>query len=103
MRKTFPNIGFQKEFDIEDNIKALPIPYDYASIMHFQSRTYSIANQRTIVPVNDSIPLAYLGSSQLPTQQDYLHIYLLYCQGKGFAKYSEVDSHMRMQQSFFCC
>ena len=64
----------------------LGVPYEYGSMMHFQSRQYSISNDRTIVPL---IGWAKLGMSNqaselqsYPTKLDYLHINLLYCEGE---------------------
>ena len=59
------------------------LPYDYFSIMHFTHNQYAINKElNTIAPINSSIPPESLGISTFPTDTDYQHILLLYCQGR---------------------
>lgn len=66
-----------------DRLSGQGIPYEYESFTHFGAFHYSNNQRPTLVPKNDSIPLEVLGSAKLPTLKDYLHINLLYCEGKG--------------------
>ena len=56
------------------------LPYDYASITHIPTYKYSKNGQPTTQTIH--APYAVLGTSDQPTMLDYLHIKLLYCNGK---------------------
>ena len=71
--------GDQTEYKIKDFTTTQNLPYDYASIMHYSHSTYS--GKSELVPRNRSIPLDYISSAEEPTELDYLHINLAYCNG----------------------
>lgn len=51
--------------------------------MHFSQDASAKNKQRnTIHPVQPDTPGSVLGSAELPTDLDFLHIMILYCQGK---------------------
>ena len=68
-------------FDILDELITQGVPYDYYSIMHYEYFAASKNNLPTMLPLNPNIRPKDLGSASLPTEYDYLHINLLYCQG----------------------
>ena len=74
-----------KRNDFKRNLLSTPqnLPYDYESIMHFRPYSYSTNHKPTLQPYRNSIPESRLGISDTPTQLDYLHINLLYGQGKS--------------------
>lgn len=54
------------------------LPYQYQSLMHFSLDEYSKYYYKfTITP----IPIPFSTGSLYPTNLDYLHIKLLYCEG----------------------
>ena len=58
------------------------MPYDYVSVMHFEGNEYSENNQTTISAYTNGNEHISLGTGNgLPTEYDFLHIYLLYCEG----------------------
>ena len=69
------------EFKKRDEVCTQGIPYDYHSIMHYKSTMHSNTGEPTILPSIASMNATDLGSAPLPTEYDYLHINLLYCQG----------------------
>ena len=73
---------FHSQFQKLDDICTQGVPYDYHSIMHYRSSSYPIIKEPTILSLIDSVNVSDLGSAPLPTEYDYLHINLLYCQGK---------------------
>ena len=72
---------FHSKFKKRDDICTQGIPYDHRSIMHYKSSIYSIFGETTILPLIAGVNVTDLGSAPLPTEYDYLHINLLYCQG----------------------
>ena len=57
------------------------IPYDYCSVMHYQSFANSKNGSLTMVPKSSIVPPDILGGEKIPTPNDYLHVNLLYCVG----------------------
>ena len=55
------------------------VPYDIASIMHYDAYAFSRNGRPTIVPVDSSIPLSSLGQDNGFSQRDLQHIKALYC------------------------
>lgn len=68
--------------NVLDMVTTQSVPYDHRSIMHFLSDQYSVNSEPTIVPRRPNILLNEVGASPSPTAYDYLHITLLYCEGK---------------------
>lgn len=81
IRKCNPRyIGARRSFSnqiVDSTTQGLP--YEYSSIMHYDSKMFSENGEATILP---KVPNATMGTSRRPTQLDYLHINLLYCDGK---------------------
>ena len=75
--------GRAKEFDLNYMSTTQNLPYDYKSIMHFSAYKYSRNGKPTLQPLDKSIPESDLGISDTPTELDYLHINLLYGEGKS--------------------
>ena len=55
------------------------VPYDIASIMHYDAYAFSRNGWPTIVPVNSRISLRSLGQRNGFSQKDIQHINALYC------------------------
>lgn len=55
------------------------VPYDIASIMHYDAYAFSRNGWPTIVPRDSSIPLNSLGQDNGFSQRDVQHINALYC------------------------
>ena len=55
-----------------------PIAYDYNSIMHYDSRAYSINGLATIRPLNTTTPLAHMGQRLYLTELDFANINFMY-------------------------
>lgn len=68
-------------FYIFNDLTTQGVPYDYKSIMHYEYLAASKNSQPTMEPLNPNITLEDLGSALAPTEYDYLHLNLLYCQG----------------------
>ena len=70
--------------------------YDFNSIMHFDSHMFSRNGRPTIIPKVTGIKLA---KNRVPTGLDYLHITLLYCDGKDshFIAYHTSMTFMPLQ------
>ena len=64
------------------DISTQNVPYDYHSIMHFISKLHPVTGEPTIVSLMAGLNASDLGSALLPTEYDYLHINLLYCEGE---------------------
>ena len=72
-----------KDFVIDQTSTSQNVPYDYKSIMHFAAYTGTSQAYPTIFPnFNSDLTILDLGNSNLPTEYDYLHINLLYCEGE---------------------
>ena len=77
----------EKYFEMEQQAISQGLPYDYESVMHFRHNEFSLDNQSsTLVPKKERISLESLGRSLAGTDLDYLHLNLLYCDGKIFVK-----------------
>ena len=76
----FVLIGFEREFDIlKDNVSTQGLEYDYQSVMHFNSRVFGMYSFNTIVSLKNP---GHLGHASHPTFHDFLHLKLIYCQGR---------------------
>ena len=73
---------FHSKFETYEDIVTQGVPYDYHSIMHFKSSAHPVTGNSTIVPLGVELKKADLGSALSPTEYDYLHINLLYCEGE---------------------
>ena len=71
----------QEMFDRSSSGTSQQLPYDYESITHISAYAYSKNGKPTTQPIY--APDVELGTSILPTSLDYLHIKLLYCNGKS--------------------
>ena len=58
------------------------VPYDYASIMHYDEFEGSKNGKRVIVPLGIIPEGVILGQVEYPSEYDYLHVNLLYCKGE---------------------
>ena len=77
------NVGFRDKFLIQSRSTSQGLPYDYSSIMHYRHNTFSRTRfGSTMIPGNRTIPKATLGNTVKPTELDFLHLNLLYCEGK---------------------
>ena len=63
------------DFTVDYNSEAQGIPYDFESIMHYGKFTGTKNEQQVIVPYGNWDP----GKLDYPSQYDYLHVNLLYC------------------------
>ena len=72
--------GYESEFEKDkDYLNTNNLPYDYKSLMHYDSFSYSKNKLPTLITrKGDIIPIP-----QVATELDYLHINLAYCGGKG--------------------
>ena len=57
------------------------VPYDYYSIMHYRAISSSKNGVLTILPLRNILS-DEVGGKHLPTEYDYLHLNLRYCEGK---------------------
>ena len=75
-----------KDFVIIGMSATQNVPYEFKSIMHYDAFAASINDSEpTIIPFPwYNVSLHELGSSTVPTEYDYLHINLLYCEGELF-------------------
>ena len=78
---TFPYTGRKSRFTILDDFVTQSLPYDYQSVMHYTINAYSKNDQPTIISRKSCVPNETLGSAEDPTDLDFLHLKLLYCQG----------------------
>ena len=81
---TFPYTGSESKFAISDDFVTQSLPYDYQSVMHYTIDAYSKNDQPTIISKNSYVSNETLGSAEVPTDLDFLHLKLLYCQGMNF-------------------
>ena len=76
-----PSIGYESRFAISDQLVTQTLPYDYESIMHYTAKAYSKNDQYTIISNKGCVSNESLGSAEVPTKTDFMHIIFLYCHG----------------------
>ena len=75
-------------FALELNATSQGLPYDFESIMHFRHDAFSHNNyDSTLLAKIQNMSSETLGSSNMGTGLDFLHIRLLYCGGKCILSY----------------
>lgn len=75
--------GDEGMFALELNATSQGLPYDFESVMHFRHDASSHNNYNsTILAKVQNTSSETLGSSNMGTDLDFLHIRLLYCGGK---------------------
>ena len=67
------------EFKVNTKVGTQGVPYDYESIMHYPE---FIGSKRVIVPLRNISEPPFLWQSNYPSLYDYLHVNLLYCNGR---------------------
>lgn len=72
------------QFEIQKSSESQRLPYTFKSIMHFKAAEYSKDENFTIIPRLPDIDPHILGLSEMPSLMDYMHINLLYCDGRKF-------------------
>lgn len=75
-------IGATRNFEVElfdMTTQSDSVPYDYYSIMNYNSMMFSRNNQGTITPVGRDI---FIGVNGGPSRLDFFHINIMYCGGK---------------------
>ena len=76
-------VGFQEMFETESRSSSQGLPYDFRSIMHLRHNAFSRDHsESTVVPRNRTISKTILGCSAKATDLDFLHLNILYCEGK---------------------
>ena len=73
--------AYWSKFLISNELVTQSLPYDYQSIMHFNPYAYSKNDMYTIETKSSFISVLALGSAEVPTELDYTHLQLLYCDG----------------------
>lgn len=78
------HLGALLEFATEtEEVTPQGVPYDYHSVMHFDSLQYSLdGTTPTIIPLFSHAHPDILGQADSPTHYDYLHVNILYCGGE---------------------
>lgn len=77
-------IGYEHNFDVEQNQTSQGLSYDYMSVMHFCCSMFARCRRHpTLIPKRSfQLPCFCMGEAKLPSDLDYLHVNLLYCGGK---------------------
>ena len=81
--------GYEHNFDIFYKASTQQVPYDFQSIMHYGSYCYSSNGKPTLlqrVHSEDRVEFVKVKTVKLPSDYDYLHLNLLYCEGRHAGK-----------------
>ena len=79
--------GWEWEFGKRSDASGQQLPYDIYSIMHYGSYCFSANGMPTLLYYSsphsqDTAKLVKVNRTSVPTEYDYLHVNLLYCEGR---------------------
>ena len=80
--------GYEWEFGRSSDASSQQLPYDIYSIMHYGSFCFSANGMPTLLHYSsphshNTAKLVKVTKTSVPTTYDYLHVNLLYCEGRN--------------------